>query len=501
MGLMFVVSLGAWALSSPTGSSPDEDFHLAAIYCATGDWTCSETGPRVAPCYAFNVRITGDCIGGTPRPGLSKTPMDNLAVPTLTGITDNRPEVYSRFMSLFVGETVGDTARTVRLVNSLLAVLMAFASVALSARRFRSAVALGWVACSVPLAAFTLASANPSSWAIIGVVALWGPLLSFIADRSVRRDSIARAAFCLVAVLMAIGSRTEAPFLIAITVAGVLAFAIAENASSLRSWLPRLAVPAALAVLSVAVLLWVSRGRLASILALNPDAAQRREGVGPLDVLLYAIDSVITGVSQPALGWMDTPMPPLARFLATAVFGGCVVAGAGMMFRAKSWLVASLAVLLGAFALLSASRYPGLQPRYFLPLVMVLVAALLIARAPAIGVLTRTQGALVVISLVIANVMCLGTNLQRYVVGLQPGPWTVTLRGVDRPEWWANALPIGPFGLWLVGAAAFAIACALLLWLLPWRPTGREVREPRRNPAVDSSDPDGLRSSPQPSHP
>ena len=30
-----VVSLGAWGMSSPAGSEPDSDFHLASIWCTT----------------------------------------------------------------------------------------------------------------------------------------------------------------------------------------------------------------------------------------------------------------------------------------------------------------------------------------------------------------------------------------------------------------------------------------------------------------------------------
>ncbi len=32
----FFISLVAWALSSPLGSSPDEDFHVGSIWCADG---------------------------------------------------------------------------------------------------------------------------------------------------------------------------------------------------------------------------------------------------------------------------------------------------------------------------------------------------------------------------------------------------------------------------------------------------------------------------------
>src|SRR4051794_13144876 len=34
--LLALVALGAWALSSPVGASPDEDYHLTSIWCGQG---------------------------------------------------------------------------------------------------------------------------------------------------------------------------------------------------------------------------------------------------------------------------------------------------------------------------------------------------------------------------------------------------------------------------------------------------------------------------------
>ncbi|QIM19287.1 hypothetical protein G7066_13215 [Leucobacter coleopterorum] len=35
--LATLVTFGAWALSSPIGATPDEDFHLASIWCGSGE--------------------------------------------------------------------------------------------------------------------------------------------------------------------------------------------------------------------------------------------------------------------------------------------------------------------------------------------------------------------------------------------------------------------------------------------------------------------------------
>ena len=35
--LLLLFALAAWAVASPVGAAPDDDFHLASIWCATGD--------------------------------------------------------------------------------------------------------------------------------------------------------------------------------------------------------------------------------------------------------------------------------------------------------------------------------------------------------------------------------------------------------------------------------------------------------------------------------
>ena len=68
------VSLGAWALSSPIGSSPDDDYHNASIWCGQGfrEGLCeegSEDGAVVvattlianSACFAFHPELSGAC--------------------------------------------------------------------------------------------------------------------------------------------------------------------------------------------------------------------------------------------------------------------------------------------------------------------------------------------------------------------------------------------------------------------------------------------------------
>ncbi|WP_156109921.1 DUF2142 domain-containing protein, partial [Cryobacterium sp. MLB-32] len=73
--LLAILALSAWALASPVGSSPDDDFHLASTWCATGEDTsmCRLVGNEqqrslpnsllASPCYAFKSDMSASCQG------------------------------------------------------------------------------------------------------------------------------------------------------------------------------------------------------------------------------------------------------------------------------------------------------------------------------------------------------------------------------------------------------------------------------------------------------
>jgi hypothetical protein len=73
--LALLVVLLAWAVTSPVGSSPDDDYHLSSIWCAGGErsGTCEidpgDAGVRLVPesvgfaheCFAYDATVTADC--------------------------------------------------------------------------------------------------------------------------------------------------------------------------------------------------------------------------------------------------------------------------------------------------------------------------------------------------------------------------------------------------------------------------------------------------------
>jgi len=71
--LALFLACASWAITSPVGSAPDDDFHLASIWCAAGDERCqldsSNPDVRLVPrnvaqaadCYRYEAAATADC--------------------------------------------------------------------------------------------------------------------------------------------------------------------------------------------------------------------------------------------------------------------------------------------------------------------------------------------------------------------------------------------------------------------------------------------------------
>ena len=122
--VLAVIALGAWVFASPIGSSPDDDFHLASIWCANDLRTdLCEAGPtdaeRVvppavlqAPCFAYD--NTKTATAGT----CSMSRSGDLGGGC--GLW-NYPPVYYAFMNTFAARPAGISAPD-EFVNVLLLV-------------------------------------------------------------------------------------------------------------------------------------------------------------------------------------------------------------------------------------------------------------------------------------------------------------------------------------------------------------------------------------------
>lgn len=460
--LLVFVALAAWALSSPVGASPDDDFHLTSIWCATGDSQyCApsgDEGTRLVPpavanpaCFAYDADKSAGCqnridftAGAT-----EETERGNFA--------GGYPVVYYGTMSLFVGPDVHTSVLVMRLVNIALFVGLGVALYLFLPANRRQILIWQWALTTVPLGLFVLASNNPSSWAVMGVGYGWLALLGFYEARG--RTRVALGALYLLAAVMASGSRSDATVLFVLaTFAAVLLSAHLTR----RFWLSSILPLAGFAI--CALLFRASRSSDAVTGGLGEQL-----GVGAIvqriAYNLTEVPSIWTGIFGQSwgLGWLDTSMPAVVW-----VSGLAAVIGAGFVAARASSARKSFVVLVGASALalipvvllvLSGNDVgDDYQPRYLLPLIIVFIGAVFFTDGAQQVRLSRVQTWLIVTVLSAAQFIALYLNTRRYVTGIDAlSPDLDAGR-----EWWWN-LVITPNIAWIMGSLCFAGALALML--------------------------------------
>ncbi|MGP3535475.1 DUF2142 domain-containing protein [Microbacterium sp. RD1] len=460
--LLAFLSLGAWSLSSPVGASPDDDFHLASIWCGLGDrdGLCENrdddaveryvpTPVTTATCYAYNNGASADCWNGEAQ-GLSKVQRAN--------VDRLYPPLFYGAMSVFASPNVAASVLVMKLVNSALVVgVLAGAFFALP-RRLRPALLISVIVTAVPLGMFVYGSTNPSSWALLSAAVVWITLYGALQTDGRRRWILAGLA--VLGTVLGAGARADSAVYAVFGVGMALVLGLRWK----RPPLVPTVTAAVIVVLSVAFYLSAWQG--SSIVGGIDSDRPPLSGSQHLSNLLSAPTLWAGAQGGWGLGWLDTPMPAVVMVLAGAVFWGAFFVGGGRasvrrgvaiaLGVAAMWLVP--VVLLGQSRMLVGEL---IQPRYLLPLMIVTIgvasARLDIARAWA-----GFRAWAVVAALALANVVALHTNIQRYTTGLDR--FTAD-PGADA-EWWWAWMP-SPLFVWVGGGLAFAAVLALLALRLP----------------------------------
>lgn len=479
VGALALVAVGlAWTLASPIAASPDDDFHLATIWCDAGDPNfCQRTGetrggiervlvaPAIGPgmgCY----HPLPEASAGCQADALSQS-----------GLVPSRandglyPGGFYLFMSLLASSHVERSVVVMRMVSWLLAMSLLVAAALLAGPDLRRAFTIAALTSFVPTGVFLFASNNPSGLMVAGVAAYWCGAYAYMSEaREHRRRTAAAVAVLVLSSLVALASRSDAGVYL-----GVASLAVLISTGGYLSGLRRRSV----------VLVGISA--VGAVVALTvPQSVQAIEGGAtayepPLTVLLFdnarELPRLVLGsLGTYPLGSLDTPMPGVVSTLMLLAFGGAVVGGLSVVSKEK-WVASSvvaaalvvipMTVLVAGHLLVGEQGY--IQPRYLLPLLPMLVGTAVMAPRgqPGIG-LHRGQVLLLAGAIVLAHAAALHTNIRRYVTGLdERGP---DLR--ENVEWWWGTGP-GPLTTWLFGATAFAVAVACALTVVGWGSRGR----------------------------
>jgi hypothetical protein len=471
--VLALAALVSWGFSSPIGASPDDDFHLASEWCGNGlDAECqaadddaerrvSDDLAGASACFAFYPDESGACqtkrfgndFGDDLTTGLSPTPRGNF---------DNLyPPVYYFVMSAFAGDNLEVSAMTMRIVNSVIFVGVIAALFWLLPPPRRSTMLIALIVCMVPLGMFLVPSNNPSGWAILSAGTFWIALLGFFESSGRRR--IALGGVAAVTAVIGAGARADSALYVLLAIGVVFIMKFRWN----RRFLLLSLVPVAIAAL--AIVLFLSAQQVASASGgLEPGLEKPDYSRYTLIVQnLFEMPGLWTGVFGTwNLGWLDTPLPAIVSVATIGTFCAIVVLGLGgdrshstvrknlsaLLVLAMLWAIPAL-ILYRSAAVVGQS----VQPRYILPVIMLLAGVTLLRHGDDPLRVSHTQVLVLAIALSTANSVALHTNIRRYVTGMDGGGGNLD-KGI---EWWWN-IPLSPMGMWVIGTVAFG---AMLFWL------------------------------------
>lgn len=470
------VALVSWAFASPIGAGPDDDYHLVSTWCAGGGSEQCEPGSapdlRIVPqgfedliCFAQEPAVSAAC-----QQQVWATWNDSSVETRRGNFYGEYPPAYYGFQRMFAGDDVQFSALVMRVANAALFVSLATALAVLSTPSRRRTLVLGWMITLVPLGVFLIPSNNPSGWAVTGVGTAFIALLGWFESLGRRRWAL--GALYLTGVVMAAGARGDA----AVYIVGASVVAMLLTASRQRAWMLRAALPLAGMIIAAMFLAAAGQAGVATsgftsdgggVSVGLVDAATPPTGLGLAAYNLLMLPFLWTGVwGSWGLGWLDTMLPPVVAWSAVAAF---VAVGFGALARASVRKLVALAgvfavlVILPVYVLTTGGDMVGenLQPRYLLPLIVLLGVLLVTESGGPVQGLGRVQATLVIVALSVANFVSLQVNIRRYVTGYEN-------QGLDLgagAEWWWSSAVLGPNAVWLIGSLAFAGAL-ILTWPL-----------------------------------
>jgi hypothetical protein len=463
-----LAALGSWALASPVGSSPDEDYHLVSIWCSHGTRAGLCEGLTAESARVPAALVQDSCYALQPdQSAACQARVGSELVQTTRGnFTGAYPPVFYWVDGFFAGHDIGNSVVLMRIVNLVLFLTVFTAVYMFLPPGLRRAQVAGALLTAVPLGMFLVPSINPSGWALLSAGTFLVAILGYLTTED-RRRRITLGALAALTLLIGAGARGDSASYAVVAVAAAFILTARANKTALR----RLSYPAILA--AVAGIAFLSVGQSGAV---NPNQSTATH-VSLGRFLRIALDVPalwIGGMGSPApfnnnlpawpwgLGWMDTAMPSVVWVGAGGAFAAVLFSAIGRLGVRQACAVGLVAA--GAFLVptyvqvLADSPVGGLvQPRYVLPLLIILAVTAMVRLDGTAFRITRGQRWIIVAALAVANGAALFTNIRRYVTGTDGKDWNLN----QHIEWWWNA-PVSPMAVCVIGALAFGIAVTFL---------------------------------------
>lgn len=479
-GILAFMSLGAWAIASPVGAAPDDDYHLASIWCSWGDreGLCADARSDSEREVSERLTLSSKCYAQDATKSAQCYLNDAETLTTERGnFAGHYPPVFYAILGVFSSPDVAVSTVVMRLFNALLFVGATAAVISLLRPGQRGPIIWSSVVALVPLGVFIIPSVNPSSWAILAGLLVWVAGYGyFTAETRVRRVSLGAIAFVL-AVLGA-GARGDSAVFVAF--AALIAMVLTFRRG--KEWVKLAALP--LVIIMIGAIFFLSADQATGAASVGviqgasdaaAPAADAATAAAPPSALATLLANLVDlpwlwtgGTGTWGLGWLDTPMPSIVWVLMIGVLVATLLWGLRLQYRRKSVLL-----LMGFAALTVIPLYvlygrglrvgADVQPRYLLPLLVIVLGLALFGFAKDNLGLSRLQAGVIFAAVGVSNSLSLHNNMRRYISGLGDAGFNLNAN----IEWWWN-IPVSPMLVWFGGSAAFALMLVgLWLWLFP----------------------------------
>ena len=470
-----------WSVSSPIGSSPDDNFHLTSIWCAWGSWDYCDEDPypnapekdvliptqlRDATCFVRTWPIDP-----LESPSCQSKTRGNLDLVSSEQNVRQYPPVYYGVMRIFASSSIETSVLLMRIFNSVIAVTFLAAAFLTVSPRIRTGLMTSWMLLLFPLTVFLISSVNPSSWTIIGVGTFWAFLSEAMSYKTYHRRSFAVIGAIASAVLASSARKDSVVFLIVVSVAVLIwKFNDVKNTKLYNSIYSH-------KTLSSIVLLFLLSGIFLTVrfvdsnftYGLPSDNNWALYITNLVDLPTYLV-GMLGGWGRPdwplGLGWFDTSVPVIVPMLSLLTLGYFIFSNVRYLNRLQISASITLLTFLVVFPLhtLQVQNRTGdffLQPRYLLPLAITLVGVLCTPGRKD-GQFGNPQFQRIPFFFLVAvsmmGIIAMHVNLGRYTLNRDATKQYLPFNISNNKTWWWDNFP-DPMIIWGVATVATVLLC------------------------------------------
>jgi len=468
-GLLF-----SWALSSPVGSSSDEGVHLTFIWCGDNGDTGScpqesnSPGQQLIPtliadglsCQGWNYFGGSSCQLAVSRDSLTSVPIIAFG---------KYPGLSARVLHKFVTSNVERSVLNMRLFNGFIATVIISPLLLLSRKRGIN-VGIAVLLVLTPLVTSVIASVNPSSWSLIGMV---GCVMGLSIAPGIWKNQKwwqKCGLFTLVALAgaMAWWSRPDTRVML-LAFVGIFASQIWIQRT--KTWSANSVRVTRIVMYSLVPLgflvLYFTRNLLSTLSLIRFVDEQLLPNYSAMQLLNHNFISlpkfIIALIGQTGGDYATVVTPKISQvmFLAAYLFAlSSFWAGMSAVSRlqVEFLLVFGVGLILLVHQLNGYAIFGPIQPRYFAPYFM---ATIVLVGSRSMKCMSKWRVVTIVSLVVGGNSVALWQNLRRWVTGLseyQSTKFSISNFDLKPRGWWWSDVPVpSPELVWIFGTLSFAL--------------------------------------------